>query len=96
MYFLPIFLSPMALFSRNREKGICDIENRTTNDNVSLDRIHHINNVSELILFYKSPNVFSFDKLDRIENDSNTSLGFFIRKGGLFDDFEFDFTLLFL
>ena len=85
MYFLSMFLSP--IFYLKYRKGTCDINNRT-NDMTSIDRICHINNISNRIKFYESPNISTLDKLQEIEeNDFTTYPGFYIKKGGLVDEF---------
>ena len=100
MYFLSIFVSPMALINssgRNRSNntGICDIENK---EKISIERICQINNISNLLHFYESPRISTLDKLDMIKQmDFDENMAFQIFNGGLlYDDFEKMFTQFFL
>jgi Leucine-rich repeat (LRR) protein len=89
MHFLSIFLSPITIISSNKGKGLCDIEHLKY-DNVSIEKICHIYNISQIIQFYKSPKISILDKLQKIEeNDCNNNMGFHIKKGGLFNGFEY-------
>ena len=97
MYFLSLSYYILALFINKNfkpvlydysKRGNCDI-NITKDSDMDINRIAYLLNISKLIHFYESPGISMTDKLEKIEDMNNNSIGgFYISKGGLFDNCE--------